>query len=312
MLLSKVLNKLSYKLSACLIAICLVFSGQVLARSYDDVIASGHLIIGVYRDFPPYSYLVDDEPSGVDIELGKAIAKAFKLEFRLHWITPDESLGDDLRNNVWKGHYLDKDTEHPLSLKKLADVMMRVPYDREFAYRQDPQTGEGENEQVVMFGPYQRESWRVAYDAQKMDAVKTMAVFQYYPIGVEIDSLPDFYLSSGFQGRMRKNVHHFSTARMAFTAMQDGQVNAVMAMRSEIDNLLFTANDARFQVAENGFPSIGKQKWDVGMAVKSSYRQLSYAVDDVVAGMVRSGEMAALFATYGITYELPELYQDTQ
>jgi ABC-type amino acid transport substrate-binding protein len=309
---NKVRNQLSSKLSVFLMGVCLVLSGQVLARSYDNVIESGHLIVGVYRDFPPYSYLVDDEPKGVDVELGKAIAKAFKLEFQLHWITPDENLEDDLRNNVWKGHYLDKDTEHPLSLKKLADVMMRVPYDREFAYRQDPQTGEVVNEQVVMFGPYQRESWRVAYDAQKMDAVKTMAVFQYYPIGVEIDSLPDFYLSSGFQGRMRKNVHHYGSARKAFAAMQDGQVNAVMAMRSEIDNLLFAANDARFQVAENGFPSIGKQKWDVGMAVKSTYRQLSYAVEDVVDRMVRSGEMAALFATYGLTYELPGLYQDTQ
>ncbi|WP_372739361.1 substrate-binding periplasmic protein [Neptunomonas sp.] len=303
---------LKNKLSAFLISICLGFSGQVQARAYDDVIASGHLIVGVYHDFPPYSYLVDEQPKGVDIELGKAIAAAFNLDLQLHWITPDENLEDDLRNNVWKGHYLDKDAENPLALKKVSDVMMRVPYDREFAYRQDTQTGEMVNEQVVMFGPYQRESWRVSFDAEKIDAVKTMAVFQYYPIGVEIDSLPDFYLTSAFQGRMRKNVHHYGNPGKAFAAMQAGEVDAVMAMRSEIDHLLFTANDPRYQVAENGFPSIGKQKWDVGMAVKSSYRQLSYAVEEVVEKMVRSGEMEALFSRYGLTYELPELYNVTQ
>ena len=303
---------LKNKLSAFLISICLGFSGQVQARAYDDVIASGHLIVGVYHDFPPYSYLVDEQPKGVDIELGKAIAAAFNLDLQLHWITPDENLEDDLRNNVWKGHYLDKDAENPLALKKVSDVMMRVPYDREFAYRQDTQTGEMVNEQVVMFGPYQRESWRVSFDAEKIDAVKTMAVFQYYPIGVEIDSLPDFYLTSAFQGRMRKNVHHYGNPGKAFAAMQAGEVDAVMAMRSEIDHLLFTANDPRYQVAENGFPSIGKQKWDVGMAVKSSYRQLSYAVEEVVEKMVRSGEMEALFSRYGLSYELPELYNVTQ
>lgn len=300
------------KLSLVLISICLAFSGQIHARAYDDVIASGYLIVGVYHDFPPYSYLVDDQPKGVDVELGKAVADALNLTLRLHWITPDENLEDDLRNNVWKGHYLDKNAENPLAMKKVADVMMRVPYDREFAYRQDTQTGEMVNEQVVMFGPYQRESWRVAFDAQKIDAVKTMAVFQYYPVGVEIDSLPDFYLTSAFQGRMRKNVHHYGNARKAFAAMQKEDVNAVMAMRSEIDHLLFTANDPRYQVAENGFPSMGKQKWDVGMAVKSSYRQLGYAVEEVVERMVRSGEMEAMFGHYGLTYELPELYQAAQ
>ncbi|SFF80611.1 substrate-binding periplasmic protein [Neptunomonas qingdaonensis] len=300
------------KLCAFLISICLGFSGQIHARAYDDVIASGHLVVGVYHDFPPYSYLVEEQPKGVDVELGAAIAAEFNLELKLHWITPDENLEDDLRNNVWKGHYLDKDAENPLAMKKVADVMMRVPYDREFAYRQDMQTGEMVNEQVVMFGPYQRESWRVAFDAEKIDAVKTMAVFQYYPIGVEIDSLPDFYLTSAFQGRMRKNVHHYTNPGKAFAAMQTGEVDAVMAMRSEIDDLLFTANEPRYQVAENGFPSIGKQKWDVGMAVKSSYRQLGYAVEEVVEKMVRSGEMESLFSRYGLTYELPELYNVPQ
>lgn len=295
---------LSYLLSACLL-----FSGQALARTYDDVIASGELIVGVYRDFPPFSYLKDGQPAGVDVALGQTIATHMGLKLTLHWITPDENLEDDLRNNVWKGHYLDKNENDPFALKKLADVMMRVPYDREYAYRQDVQTGELVNEQVVMFAPYQRESWRVAFDSQKIEAVSTMAVFQYHPIGVEIDSLPDFYLTSAFQGRMRKNVRHYANAQAAFAGMQAGNVDAVMAMRSEIDALLFATGDARYQVAENGFPSMGKQKWDVGMAVKSTYRQLGYAIEEVVDGMVRNGEMAELFKQYGITYELPDLYQ---
>jgi ABC-type amino acid transport substrate-binding protein len=300
------------KLTAWLVCATLAFVGQAQSRSFDDVVSSGELIVGAYRDFPPFSYQQDGQPAGVDIEIGQAIADEMGLKMKVHWAIPDENLEDDLRNNVWKGHYLDKDDENPLALKRLADVMMRIPYDREYAFRQDSQTGEMVNEQVVMFGPYQRESWRVAFDTERLEAVKTMAVFQYHSIGVEIDSLPDFYLSSAFAGRMRKNVHHFPTPRAAFGAMKLGEVTAVMAMRSEIDALLYTENNPRYQLAENGFPTLGKQKWDVGMAVKSTYRQLGYAVEEVVDKMVRDGRMAEIFSHYGITYELPGLYQDVK
>ena len=87
-------------------------------RTYDIILESGYLKVGVYENFPPYSYTVDGEPRGIDVELGKRIAREIGVDFKVHWIVPDENLGDDLRNNVWKGHYLAK--------QRLADIMMRV------------------------------------------------------------------------------------------------------------------------------------------------------------------------------------------
>ncbi|MEM5537909.1 transporter substrate-binding domain-containing protein [Neptuniibacter pectenicola] len=287
-----------------------LLSSLAQARYYDDVIDSGYLTVGFYRDFPPYSYIEDGKAVGVDVEVGKRIAKGLGVNFKTHWITPDENLEDDLRNNVWKGHYLDKDEEQgALALKKVADVMMRVPYDREFAYMQDS-TGAVINDMVVMFGPYQRESWKVTYDSRKIDNVSTVAVFQYHPIGVEIDSLPDFYLTSAFGGRMRDKTHHYTNAREAFKGMQNGEVDAVMAMRAEVDWLVNKAGDPNFKFATNSYPSMGKQKWDIGMAVKTSYRQLGYAIEEVVDKMVRNGEMAEIYQSYGLTYEKPSLYLD--
>lgn len=299
------------KLGVLLLATCLTFVGQAHARYYDDVISSGYLSVGLYRNFPPYSYEEDGHAAGIDAEIGRRIAKGLGVEFRPHWITPDENLEDDLRNNVWKGHYLDKDEAKPLAMKKLADVMMRVPYDREYSYRQES-TGEMVHEQVVMFGPYQRESWRIAYDSRKIDEVSTVAVFQYHPIGVEIDSLPAFYMTSAFGGRMRDKARHFMNVAEAFDNMQQGKVDAVMGMRAEIDWLVFNAKDPELRIGENGFPMMGKQKWDLGMAIKSTYRQLGYAIEEQVDTMIRSGEMEKLYQTYGLTYELPGLYQDVK
>ena len=270
-------------------------------RPYDVVIESGFLKVGTYENFPPYSYLKDGDPTGVDIDIGKRIAEELGVEFQVHWIVPDENLSDDLRNNVWKGHYLAK--------RRIADIMMRVPYDRKYAYMQDS-TGEYMNEQVVMFGPYQREQWQIAYNPDVIQEVTTIALFQYHPIGVEIDTLPDFYLSSTFQGRLRNNVKHYTHVRAAFEAMEAGEVSAVMGMRAEIDLELHKRPDSGFVAATNGFPAIGKQVWDVGMAVKHTHRQLGYAIEAIVDTMVRNGEIEEIFARHGLRYSIPGYYDE--
>jgi len=294
-----------------LLALCLLLvGGQAQARLYDDVVASGYIRVGVYRDFPPYSYRQDGKPVGVDVELGKAIADDLGVDLQLHWITPDETLEDDLRNSVWKGHYLDKDDENPLALKNVADVMLRVPYDRDYAYKRDS-LGLLINERVVMMSPYHQERWQLAFDSEKLDAVRTLAKFQYHPIGVEVDSLPAFYLTSALQGRMRDNTHHYNNPRLAFDAMKQGRISAVMAMRSEIDWLLHEEGGERYRRAENGFPDMGKQAWDIGIAVGEGDRDVGYAVETVFDRMIRDGSMEALFARYGLTYEKPSLYVST-
>ncbi|SFR59564.1 amino acid ABC transporter substrate-binding protein, PAAT family [Marinobacter daqiaonensis] len=269
-------------------------------RTYDIILDSGYLKVGVYRDFPPYSYEVDGEPRGIDVALGQRIAEEMGVRFMVHWITPDEELGDDLRNNVWKGHYLDK--------QRLADVMLRVPYDKQYAYMQDS-TGEYINEQVVLFGPYQQETWQIAYDPGQLESVETVAVFQYNPVGVEIDTLPDFYLTSSLNGRMREQVRQFPSVGDAFDAMRRGEVSAVMGMRAQIDHELAKPENGSFRGASNGFPGLLKQVWDVGMAIKHTHRQLGYALEAIVDRMVTSGELNELFAGHELRYSVPGYYR---
>lgn len=270
-------------------------------RTLDIVQDSGYLNVGMYKDFPPYSYEVDGEARGVDADLGRRIAEGLGVEFRPYWITPDESLGDDLRNHIWKGHYLAK--------TRIADIMTRVPYDSTFKYMRDS-TGEMINEQVVFVAPYQQERWQIAFDGNRLDGVETVAVFQYHPIGVEVDTLPATYLTSAFGGRMRGQVQHYKNVAGAFEAMGQGEVSAVMGMRAEIEHQLEAHADNGFSRASNGFPGMTKQVWDVGLAVRHTHRALSYAVEAIVDGMVRSGEMAELYAGHGLSYSRPGYYDD--
>ena len=107
---------------------------------------------------------------------------------------------------------------------------------------------------------------------------------------------------------MREKSKQFTTIPLAVSAMQENKVDAVMGMRSQISYYRGKLDKERYLLAENAFPMIGKQKWDIGMAVKSDHRQLAYAVGDVVEQMISNGTMANIFAQYQVIYETPDYY----
>lgn len=284
-----------------LVLLCAQVQAQV--RSFDDMLDSGVLKVAVYENFPPYSFLQGGEARGVDVDLAQSLAAAQGLKLELLWVTPGEKIDDDLRNVIWKGHYMRPGV--------LADLMLRVPYDREFSNRRND-VGELANEQVVMFGPYQRERWQVVHDSRRLPQLDTIGLFQYHKVGVEVDSVPSFYLTSVLGGRLSGMTEHYANTQAAFDAMRGAKVDAVMALRGELDWLQHQAGDPHLRNADNTYPNLGQPAWDIGMAVHESNRQLAHAVDQQLDEMIRGGEMEKLYARYGLRYELPGLYQDVE
>ena len=135
-------------------------------------------------------------------------------------ITADETVDDDLRNAVWKGHYL---------TRAVADVMLHVPFDRRFALR---------NNQAVLFGPYFRKRIAITYNAETMRADTDLVELRTEKIGVEVDSLADFFLSGAYRGQLRDNVVRFRTAVETAQALRAGQVVTVMTTQSEVEGVL--------------------------------------------------------------------------
>lgn len=291
------------RLLSALMLTVLAFWGQGVSaqvRSYDTIIAAGVIKVAVYQDFAPYSFKVDGQPRGVDVELAQALATALGVQLELMWAPPGEKLDDDLRDLIWRGSQL-RD-------QQLADLMMRVPYDKSYTQKRND-VGELENDHVVMFGPYQTERWQVAFDRRRLEAVPSVAVFEKHPIGVEIDSVPSFYLTSIFNGQFGPSTHHFPSVEQAFGALHARSVDAVMAMRGEVDYQMFKAADPEWALAENAYPNMGRQQWEIGMAVHESNRQLAYAIEEALETMIREGTVQKIYAGYGMRYEVPEIYQ---
>ena len=280
---------------------CSIFYSTAFARSYDDIIESNEITVAIYRDYAPFSYLEDGEEKGIDIEVAKYIAKELGVKLHLRWMTADENVEGDLRNNLWKGHYLQR---------TIADLMLRVPYDQAYSQLRDD-IGEPVHQQVHMFAPYHTETWQIIFNKKIIEDVTTMAIFQYHNIGVEVDSIPQFYLISAFNGRMRNKTKHYASLPLAFTAMQEHEVDAVMGLRSQVSHYQKKLDPKTYVLANNAFPMIGKQQWDIGMAVKSDFRQLGYAVGDIVQVMVNQGIMKKIFTQYNAIYQMPDYYTES-
>ncbi|KXJ62278.1 MAG: amino acid ABC transporter substrate-binding protein [Alteromonas sp. Nap_26] len=286
-------------LALLLLCCAMLTNSKSNARSLDDIVESGTIRIAVYNDYPPFSFLEENEAKGIDIDIANEIARALEVTLELVWMTPGETTEDDFRNYLWKGHII-----HRIK----ADVMMRAPNDRSFSQKRDD-VGLLVNELVHMFAPYHRESWQIIHNTKTLPEVETMGMFQYHTIGAEIDSIPHFYLTSAFGGRLREKTSHYATNALAFDAMKIGEIEAVMGLRSQISYLSQFVDSSQFKLAANAFPLIGKQKWDIGLAVHNDYRALSYEVGDVVTALVIDGKMQAIFDKYSTVYEMPPYYQ---
>ena len=68
----------------------------------DKLRLRGTLSVAVYNEMPPFHV----KGQGIDVDLAEQLAKALGLKLSLLPFNADENMNDDLRNMVWKGHYL--------------------------------------------------------------------------------------------------------------------------------------------------------------------------------------------------------------
>lgn len=280
-----------------LLCALLLAASHSAARSLEDIQASGYIEFAVYRDFPPYSHMVDGRPAGIDVDMGRAIADKLELEARWMWVTADETVDDDLRNAVWKGNVIER---------RIADVMLRVPYDREYSYARDGY-GLPRNDLVVMLAPYHTESWRIARDLDKIGDVRNLAIFQYQTIGVELDSLPDFFLSGFLGGRLRDNVKHYMSIKQAAADLVDGEISAAAGMRTQLEWALAEV-EGNIDIDSNGLEAMGSLEWDIGIAIRHDFRPLGYRLESVIKDLIDEGRVKNIFSRYGTGYTRPSLY----
>jgi ABC-type amino acid transport substrate-binding protein len=264
---------------ACLaLALCAVAPAHA---DWNRIQQSGSLKVAVYNEFAPFS----DKGAGIDVDLAEALAKKLGLALKLLPFPAGEELGDDLRNMVWKGHYLGYGP---------ADVMLHVPVDTRLMQQ---------NGQVRIFAPYHVENVRLVRSVRRVPDYEGLDSLLGKKIGVEKVSIAGMVMLGEGNGRFREGVKIYDSAIEALEQLKAGETDAVLANRSEIESVF--RGDPAFPVSEVAFERLPRSGWAVGMAVRKEDTEMARRLQAAMNEMAASGELKAIFARHGVQVVQP-------
>lgn len=251
--------------------------------------ASGFLKVAIYKDNAPFASGSANDLKGLDVAVAGALAKAMNLKLSLLPFDADENMDDDLRNMVWKGHYLGYGP---------ADVMLQVPVDKNLM---------NNNPQVLVVGPYMRQSFVLLRDTEKLAQVQRPEDLKDSVIAAERGTGAASAVMGYGGGLLRNQVHIFNTGIEAGQAVLKGQATSAYLTRAQAEAAMFAAGvkPGRYELGSlvlNGIPNNG---WPVGMAVKKSNKELAMALDAALKSLRESGELLRLFQEQGMTLTAP-------
>ncbi len=259
------------------------------ARPLDDVIAAGSLRVIAYLDNAPFS----DEgpggaPVGIDVDLGRAIAKELGVAADIVLRMQGETADDDLRANIWRG---------PLTGGGVGDLMMHVPIDREFAIR---------NREAVLGNRYFQQRISMAIHSDMIGDQPTFDVFRSHKVAVQLGTVADYFLMRYADGALINNVTHHVKAAAGVQEFANREVAALMGVRSRIEALL-AGHGVKPKMVEPDMPGIVRRDWVIGMAWKEDSRDLGYAVGAALEKIMERGELEAIFKAHNVTYIAPPI-----
>ncbi len=263
-------------------------SGAQELSAMEKIKARGVLKVAVYKDNAPYSDGPNADMQGVDVALAKALAAKLNLQLALLPFDAGENMNDDLRNMVWKGHYLGYGP---------ADVMIHVPVDRYLM---------NENKQVLIFGAYVREHLVVLHSAEKIANVQHPEDLQGKTIAVEKGSGAASALMGYRGGLLRDKISIFKDGVDAAKMVTSGQFDAAFVSRAQAESAVHAAaGKGRWVLSSIALPGVMPAGWPLGMAVKADNTALATALDDALASLRQSGELLKLFQAHGLTLAAP-------
>jgi polar amino acid transport system substrate-binding protein len=258
---------------------------QDVGRDFDEIFNSGWIEFAVYDDFAPYSWQDKGQPRGTDIDIGRMMAKKLGVEARFRFVLAGDDLNADLQNYVWKGAAVGG---------RVSDAMLHVPYNSDFACRLD---------QVIFTGLYFDEKIVIGYNkADYTEKPPVPAYFRYDTVGVENDSISDFYMSTLLGSEAVTNIHRYATTLAAMAALAAGEVKGVMGPRGQVEYGLTAAS----AMHEPPLPGFSTGTWTLGLAVHISHSDLGYALDDAIAAGLADNSIAGIFTRYGLSFGPPK------
>lgn len=250
--------------------------------SLEKIRSKGSISVGIYNALPPFHV----NGAGIDVRIAQELAKDLGVKLSLLPFNADENMGDDLRNIVWRGHYLGFGP---------ADVMLHVPVDKPLMDAEP---------RVLIMGPYFQESVAIARNLDKIPKLESLADLQKEPVAVAGQTLGGWLMIGADNGAYREQLQtKFDDGTVAARMLLDGKVSAAVGSYSELHSVLKA--DTRFAVEALPAPGATRRAWAIGMAVKKDATDLARALQTSVAAMMQDGRLRSIFAQEGVPWRAP-------
>jgi len=254
----------------------------VHATALDRIRERGVLTVALYKDMPPFH--VDGK--GIDVQLAQALADALGLKLSMLPFNADENMGDDLRNMVWRGHYLGFGP---------ADVLMHVPVDKPLI---------DDTPQARIFAPYYRERVVLARRLDRLPQLESLSGLGDEKVAVPGQTLAGWLMIGADGGAYRNQlVTQWRDGTEAARALQRDEVAAAAGLASEMESVL--RGDARFAIAPLPSPRAQRNGWAVGMAVKKDSTDLAQALQAGINDLGRDGRLRTMFEGANVAWQAP-------
>lgn len=258
-----------------------LFATAAWGYTLEEIRHRGVLRVAVYSDFPPFS----QGERGIDVRVAHALAERLGVKLSLMpFPASDESVEDDLRNMVWKGHYLGYGP---------ADVMLHVPVAPELA----------KNRRVRVFGAYFRDSLAIARSVARLPALASLEALRGVKVGAETGGLASTVLLGYGQGVLRDQIVHVASGHDVALDVKVGRTAAGLARRSELEAALHGVDGIAIDAPP--VPLLKDLSWPLGMAVTADNAELANALDDAVHSLIEAGTLRSIFAAEGVTWRAP-------
>ena len=200
-----------------------------------------------------------------------------------------ERMDDDLRNMVWRGHYLGYGP---------ADVMLHVPVDKYLMQ---------ENRQTFIFAPYMRQVQVLLHDTRMLPQVTGPDDLKGHKLAVERGTGMGSVLMGQQNGMLRSQVSVYSSGVEAAQAVINGQAAAAYVLRSQAEAALALAQPRPTHLAMTSLPlhGIPENGWPLGVAIKAVNKDLGQAIEAAFKELRSNGELLAMFHKRGMTLTAP-------
>jgi len=255
------------------------FGSRASATTLAKVRERGTLIVGIYEEMPPFH----NAGKGIDVELAQALADVLGVKMTLLPFRADDSMNDDLRNMVWRGHYLGYGP---------ADVLMHAPVDRPLM---------DANPQVAIFAPYYRERVVLARNLERVPTLDAMSKLSGQSVAVPGQTLAGWLLLGADGGAYKNQLStQWKDGTECARALRRGEVSVAAGLASEMECEL--RGDARFAIDAMPSPRAPRDGWATGLAVKSDATDLAQALQQAMNQLGRNGRLGAIFAGHNVAW----------